>query len=204
MHEIEAKFQLSDLATAEELSGLAAVGSLRVTGRRAFDQQDVYYDTPARELAGASALLRLREGEGKQLFTLKTGALGLGISRRTEIEEPSAGREIRDWAASHQQAGALAAGLATGALAPMLTIFNRRTLLLLENGPASQPTRIEMVVDRVRYAGPRGDCEEMELELELKSGPEESLQQACEWLRSRYPLEPATQSKYQRALAAVG
>src|SRR5689334_4806082 len=105
MHEIEAKFRIADPALAEELAALSAVGPLKVVERRTFEQVDEYYDTPGRELAAGNALLRLRAGEGERRFTLKAGALQPGISRRTEIEEPAEGREIREWARIQQAAG---------------------------------------------------------------------------------------------------
>jgi inorganic triphosphatase YgiF len=201
MHETEAKFRLTEPAVAEELAGLTVVGPLRAAARRTFDQTDRYYDTPGLELAASHSLLRFREAEGQRLYTLKSGAVQAGISRRAEIEEPAGEREIHAWASDPTRSGALPSGLDLDSLRPVLTIANRRTLLTLE---ASDGGRLEMVVDRVRYSGPRGQREELELELELKDGPEETLQEACEWLQARYPLEPATGSKYQRALEAVG
>src|SRR4051812_16335774 len=117
MTEIEAKFRLADAALAEELAHLPAVGRLEVIGRRTFEQVDEYYDTPERDLAASDGLLRRREAEGERRFTLKTGALQQGISRRKEIEEPAGGREIGEWARAHQAAGALPASIRLDALA---------------------------------------------------------------------------------------
>src|SRR4051812_8507562 len=121
MQETEAKFRLADAAAAEELAALSAVGRLPVTGRRTFEQVDAYYDTPLRDLAGMDALLRVRETGGESSFTLKTGKLEPGISRRTEIEAPAAGRDPAEWAAEQQAAGFLPATLRLSGLAPVLT-----------------------------------------------------------------------------------
>jgi inorganic triphosphatase YgiF len=201
MSEIEAKFRPDDPALLEELVSLDMVGPFRVTGRRTVEQSDEYYDTPAREVMAAHASVRVRSVEGERLFTIKTGAIRAGVSGREEVEEPAGDQDLRTWLARLSDTGRIQIPFSADALVPVLQIENRRTRLDLED---DQGTRIEMAIDRARFVGPRGEQEDQELELELKAGSEERLQEACDWLQSRYPLQPSTASKYHRALTTVG
>src|SRR5947207_6315962 len=95
MPEIEAKLRVKDPGCLEELVSLEAVGPLRVAGRRSVEQTDEYFDTPARDVATARAVVRIRTIAGERpagrpagrWFTLKVGAVAAGISGREEVEE---------------------------------------------------------------------------------------------------------------------
>src|SRR5687767_2825542 len=132
MPEIEAKFSLGDPTCVEALLHLQQVGPLRVAGRRTVALTDVYYDTPGREVAAGHASVRERTADGVRLFTVKTGAIVAGTSKRGEVEEPAGERELVPWLVSVAAAGRIHLPFAPEALEPVLRIHNRREVLDLE------------------------------------------------------------------------
>lgn len=201
MIEIEAKLSLTDPARLEDLLLLEAVGSLRVAARREVRQSDFYHDTPTHEVAASGASVRERRIEGERLYTLKLGAVGEdGISRRLEIEEPAGDRDLVGWLVWQIDRGRVDLDFPPEMLAPVLEIHTHRSVLELEGDGAE----VEMAVDRARFVGPGGEVADLEIELELKSGPDSVLPVACGWLRAQFPLVPSRGSKYSRALGVVG
>ena len=133
-----------------------AVGGFRAGEQTIRLISDTYYDTAARDLAAARATLRVREQDGKRLVTFKQSQSGDaegGLRRRTEIEEPLRG----DFEA---HPGVIAArGLASGALAPIGTLTQERTVRVYERGGES----LEAVIDALTYPD---DSREWRLEAE--------------------------------------
>ncbi len=201
MPEVEAKFRVEDPACMEAVWRLEAAGDFRVAGRREVDQSDLYHDTPDRDVARQGGSLRIRTVDGRPVFTVKTGPRRVGIAVRQEIEEPVDGRGIREWVRGLLTAGRLELDLDPDLLGPVLEIRNRRGVMDLA-GP--DETRVELVIDRVRFLGPRGEAEGAEVEVELKQGSEDRLRELCDWLQAQYPLAPFGVSKYHQALRLVG
>lgn len=202
MPEIEAKFRPADAAVLEQLAALQAVGSLRVSRVVAQRQSDVYFDTPARDLASAHASLRIREIDGRRLFTVKVGRVSTIAPEREEVEEPGPpGTAPPAWLQQLRDTGRIVLEVDTSALIPVLEVHNLRTTL---HTVGSAGEVLELALDRLTFRGPRGEVSEPEVELELKHGPTEALAEAAQWLTARFALVPSTAAKYQRALAAVG
>jgi inorganic triphosphatase YgiF len=204
MLEIETKLLADEEACLDRILALPAIGGLRVISRAELDQSDVYFDTPERDLAASRGSLRIRTAGDARRFTLKSGAVVDGRSVRTEIEEPAGSARLQDWVAALQASRGILPGLVPARLAPVLEIHNRRSLVELAG---DGEVLIELAADRVRFAGPRGEIRELELELELKSGGERAeaeLAAAAGWLRERYSLQPAHEAKYERDLRRVG
>lgn len=201
MPETEAKFRIPDDSALQALLRLESVAAFHVTGRRTVDQSDLYYDTPSRQAAQQDASIRVRTLGAERLFTVKSGAIRDGVSRREEIEEPADAGNVIEWLAALVESGRIRIAFSPGELEPVLEIRNRREILDLE-GP--DDTCIELAIDRVRFSGPRGERDDLELELELRSGSEDRLREACDHLRADFNLQPSTEGKYRRALALVG
>ena len=200
MIETETKFRVPDAGCLRRLGELQAVGPFRVIGRRTVAQRDEYWDTPERSAAAAHVSVRLREVSGERLFTVKCGAVVEGQARRVEIEEPAGEGELRGWLGALAAAGRVDLPFDPGRLEAVLEIRNRRSILEL----AAPDARAALCLDEVLFRGPRGETGDREAELELEAGGEARLAEAAAWLRDRFALEPARESKYQRALAAVG
>lgn len=201
MAEREAKFIIPNAEVAEALRDLGAVGYLRVRARKAVEQRDVYYDTSERTILNGGGSLRVRYSGTGKVYTLKTGAVSGASTSREEIEEPADDRDLPAWLEKLRKDGRLPSFFPTQPPVPVLEIHNRREKLDLEDGKGAQ---IEMVVDTVRFTGPRGQAEALELELELQAGPESALDAAVSWLAERFVLPPSEKSKYQLAVSLVG
>lgn len=201
MPEIEAKLSVTDPSCADAILSLEQVGRLRVAGRREVEIVDRYLDTPERDLAASSGSLRIRLLDGEELYTYKIGELVDGFARRTEVEEPSGGRDLIGWLYWLVDSGRANMEHPPDSFEPVLEIRNRRRILDLADDAG---TEVELALDRVRFVGPRGEHEDMEIELELLSGSEEALREAVDWLREQYALQPGRKGKYERGLALVG
>jgi len=164
-----------------------------------------YFDTPALVLMRQRIAVRERHQAGQTLLTVKTaGHSSAGLSRRHEWEAPTTpGRfdfaALVDDPALAQQLGALA-----NELVPVFqTDFRRRSWLLdvqgavvevaLDQGWIKVPTRTDAPAEPI-----------LELELELKQGPESALlvlaRQLSEGATGSAPLSlvPSDRSKAER------
>jgi hypothetical protein len=86
-------------------------------------------------------------------------------------------------------------------LAPGLAAVNDRHTLLLSRGGDPE---FELVLDDVRFTGPGGTVQVLELEVEAVSGSHEELQAIAAWLSRRFDLAPAGPSKYILGMELVG
>ncbi len=169
---------------------------------------NVYLDTPARDLAGARAALRLRRRGEQWLQTLKTaGKSEAGLAIRHEWETKVAAEAI-ELDAFPPEARALLAPLAT-ALAPVFrTDFARRTWLVEQDGVS-----IEAALDVGTITAPGSAAQDTIQELELEWLPGDAAQAPAQQRQAQAeaalralavrlqhiaPLTPSDQSKAAR------
>lgn len=158
-----------------------------------------YYDTPARELAGARVALRLRRDGEQYIQTLKSrGQSVAGLSERNEwdwyLAKPKLDLKKLDdscWPAS-------LAELDKKTLQPLFTTDFVRDKAEIAWGRGKAKVVIEAALDLGKVIAGEGEEEICELELELRQGePAALLELACE-LAAELPLMPCDISKAER------
>jgi triphosphatase len=203
--EVELKYRVGELATAERLLAADRVGPFAVTGGRARSTQleDRYVDTADGALGRAGFAVRLRQSGGETIVSVKSLARtdGPGGSvRREELEGPADRVAAAvDWPASDARALVLEhAGDAP--LVEVVTVRQLRRKRQLKSGQ----TRVELSLDEVDVVS-RGRIVDrfVELEAELKKGDEDELEALGAALDAEPMLQRALTSKLEAALAAV-
>ncbi|VXC06311.1 Inorganic triphosphatase YgiF, contains CYTH and CHAD domains [Pseudomonas sp. 8Z] len=158
-----------------------------------------YYDTPARDLAGAKVALRLRRDGEQFIQTLKSrGQSVAGLSERNEwdwyLDKPELDLGKLDdqcWPAS-------LAELDKTSLMPLFTTDFIREKAEIAWGRGKAKVVIEAALDLGKVIAGEGEEEICELELELRQGePAALLELACE-LAEGLPLMPCDISKAER------
>jgi triphosphatase len=158
-----------------------------------------YYDTPARDLAGAKVALRLRRDGEQFIQTLKSrGQSVAGLSERNEwdwyLDKPELDLGKLDdqcWPAS-------LAELDKRTLMPLFTTDFVREKAEIAWGRGKAKVVIEAALDLGKVIAGEGEEEICELELELRQGePAALLELACE-LAEGLPLMPCDISKAER------
>ena len=192
--EIEFKLRLPATAVPDLLADplLAGVKS----ARKRLD--NIYFDTPAFDLAQAKTSLRLRKDGLHWLQTVKSGgSASAGLHQRHELEFPVARRAL-DWAplAGTPFANQLGPFQATVA-AQFRTRFDRQLWLLC--GPTG--AKIELAIDQGHILAGKAQQSLCEVELELKSGPVDDLFAIALALSTRHPMVLDNRSKAQRGNA---
>jgi inorganic triphosphatase YgiF len=170
--------------------------------------ENTYFDTPALALMQRRIAVRERRQGGRTLLTVKTAGHSIGgLSRRSEWEGPTEpGRfdfpALVDDPVLAQQLGALAT-----ALVPVFqTDFHRRSWLLDAGGATVEVALDEGWISSPARPGSRSEAI-LELELELKKGPEDALLALAQALSQGAPgtpalaLEPSDRSKAARGYA---
>ena len=158
-----------------------------------------YYDTPARDLAGAKVALRLRRDGEQFIQTLKSrGQSVAGLSERNawdwylDTPELDLGKlDDQCWPAS-------LADLDKTSLMPLFTTDFVREKAEIAWGRGKAKVVIEAALDLGKVIAGEGEEEICELELELRQGePAALLELACE-LAEGLPLMPCDISKAER------
>ena len=189
--EIEFKLRLPPTAVAALLAD-PVLADAKSTRKRL---DNIYFDTPAFDLAKAKTSLRLRKDGRRWLQTVKSGgSASAGLHQRQELEFPVA-RQALDWAplAGTPFAKQLAPFHATVA-AQFHTRFDRQLWLL--RGPTG--AQIELAIDQGHILAGKQHEALCEVELELKSGPINDLFTIALALSARHPLVLDNRSKAQR------
>ncbi len=213
MIEIEAKFQAKSPQVFDQIRLRKQVAGYTLSDQRNTPQQDTYLDTTTGLLTRNGAALRIRKktptagvtAERTQLVTFK--ARTEEIYTYTELEMP-----ITD-----QQAQALLSGnlekvhleavkaavkhLKGERVFPILHVENCRETWYLN----AEAGCIEVCLDEVRYANRNRtqSIQEYGVELELKAGEPEFLEQIAGALSQQYDLIPTFQSKYERGVTLL-
>ncbi|MBA3875403.1 MAG: hypothetical protein C0498_00465 [Anaerolinea sp.] len=197
------------LDPATSLPGVTPIG-----GARTVEIEDRYLDTVGGALRAAGLVARIRRGQGGRRLTVKSLARrGQGaVHRRLELEGDAGELDVDDdgergergdprtWPPSPARDRVLEV-VGRQPLAALVTLRQRR----LQRDVAAGQSVIEMSLDEVEVTGRDGRHDRWtELECELRSGSETDLAALGELLVSRPDLAPATMSKLERALAALG
>ncbi len=186
------EFELKYRATPEQQAAVFAAFS----GFAPIVMETTYYDTPSGDLGKLHWTLRRRYENGRSICTLKTPADG-GARGEWELE----------------------CGDITAAVPELCKLSGSRQLLLLSaNGlvpvcgarftrQAAQVewegTALELALDSGVLLGGVRELPLCEIEVELKSGSEETALRFARDLADRFGLIPEGKSKYRRALALV-
>ena len=199
--EVELKYRLHDAAEGERFLAAETLGPFRASAAaRTAQHEDRYLDTSDGALARAGFAARLRQTNSGTVVTVKaTTAMDGATARREELEGPAdRTAEPRDWPPS--AARSLILELCGDApLVELVTVRQLRRKRRLKAPDAA----VELSLDEVDVVA-RGRVIDRfaELEVELTSGAESRLAELRGILESEAGLSPATESKFEAALAA--
>jgi inorganic triphosphatase YgiF len=199
--EIELKLAVraADLPALERALAARAAGSL---GRPA-ELVSTYFDTPDHALARRGLTLRVREGDGHFVQTVKSGPAGAGQGgalARGEWEDAIGGAGPDPQAT---ESGRFIAGDVADRLTPLFrTEVDRRVIELSPDAGTS----IEAAIDRgrIRANGKRATERISEIELELKSGAPTALYDVALDLLAVAPVRLEWRSKAERGYRLAG
>ena len=210
MVEVEAKFQAKSPQVFNQIRSQEQVAGYTLSDQRNTPQRDTYLDTTAGLLTRHGAALRIRKKiptagaieERIQLVTFK--AQTKDIYRYTELEMPITDQQAQSLLSGnlekvHIEAVEAAVKYLKGEkVFPILHVENCRETWCLD----AEARCIEVCLDDVRYRNmdKTQSVQEYGVELELKTGEPEFLQQIADALSQQYDLIPTFQSKYERGL----
>lgn len=213
MTEVEAKFQATSPQVLDQIRLRKRVAGYTLSNQRSTPQQDTYLDTTTGLLTRNGAALRLRQKmptsgvieDKTQLVTFK--AQTEDIYTYIEIEIPITDKQAQSLLGGnlekvHVEAVEAAVRYLKGEqMFPILHVENLRETWHL-NADAGC---IEVCLDEVRYANMdrTQSVQEYGVELELKTGEPEFLQQIADALSQQYDLIPTFQSKYERGVTLL-
>ena len=184
------EFELKYAATAAQLK---AVRAALPGAYNSISMETTYYDTPAHALSARKWTLRRRFENGVSVCTLKTPADGLG---RNEWEVECKTIEAAIPELCKLSGLAALADLTPGGVIPVCGA--RFTRLACRIG--AEGAELELALDEGILFGGGRELPFAEVEVELKSGPEEAACRFAEDLACRFRLTPERKSKFRRAL----
>jgi triphosphatase len=156
---------------------------------------NIYFDTPERDLARARIALRLRKDGRRWLQTVKGGGTAQsGLHQREEVEFAVAGKALEWDALQGTRLGALIEPHRARLQPQFRTRFSREVRLLHGQSGAV----IEMAIDQGEILAGKRHEDLCELELELKGGPVDDLFALALKLVARHPLILDNRSKAER------
>lgn len=203
----------------DEIAGLCELDGVRLADGQDHHLRDVYWDTADGGLRGHKLSLRLREIDGRQVFTVKGGTSSSeGLFRRYELEVPATAENWREVCAVfhdegvdfNSQAAQAPSGddpdawLRAAGLIPTQDRSTRRTAIHAYDDAHGDQPLAELALDRTRFDFGRVLVDYWEIEVEeLGNHGDEVPRRLGQALRLRYPdrLEPSTMGKYSRGLA---
>ncbi len=185
------EFELKFSAQAEQQEAIFEAFS---RDYQTFQMETTYYDALDSALSERHITLRRRFENGESVCTVKTPTSGYGRGewdcRCDKIED--AIPELCKLGAPEELISLTAGGVAAICGAK----FTRRALLVEYAGAA-----LELALDKGVLMGGGKEVPLCEVEVELKSGPEESAVEFGMILARRFGLIPQKKSKFRRALA---
>lgn len=187
------EFELKYVAEETAFAGL----KLESDNWQSYQMATTYYDTPDARLAKLRWTLRRRFENGVSVCTLKTPAGGHG---RNEFELEC--DNILSAIPRLCEAGAppeLLAYTAGGIVEVCAARFDRLAGKVLVEG-----TEVELALDKGVLLGGGKELPFVEVEIELKSGEQETAVAYAQFLAEKFGLRPEPRSKYRRALTLAG
>lgn len=213
MIEVEAKFQAKSSQVFNQIQSQKQLAGYTLLDQRNTPQQDTYLDTTTGLLTRNGAALRIRKkaptaeviAERIQLVTFK--AQTEDIYTYTELEMPITDQQVQALLRGslekvHVEAVEVAVKHLKGEkVAPILHVENCRETWHLN----TEAGCIEVCLDEVQYTNmdKTQSVQEYGVELELKAGKPEFLQQIADALSQQYDLVPTFQSKYERGVTLL-
>jgi triphosphatase len=202
--EVEWQFDAVDLRPVERWLRRLEDPAVKVSGGRTRILVDRYLDTPDWRLYRAGFALRIRRAEGRNEATLKSLDPGkAGLRARREITQFLASPEPEALLGS---AGPVSERLEAvggpGSIRRVVEIRSRRTTFLID----WKGSEAEMALDQTTI--PVGEKEPparlRRVEVEVRTGAPDDLAPFVESLREACGLAPATLSKFEAGLLAIG
>jgi CHAD domain-containing protein len=206
--EIEAKFDLTEDETGQTLSGARELGPFQLGPAVTLHLADAYLDTSERDCLRQGYECRLRTSEEGILLTLKAieqaqGEGSQGVFRREEIEQalPAVILDPLDW--PDGEARSLIERLRESRpLAPIVILYQQRIQRPVLNS-AREIGKLALDHVTVQLGGRQHhDYRMVEIEL-AGDGSDEDLQGVVAALTALPGLRPASESKFERALALL-
>ena len=213
MIEVEAKFQAKSPEVFDQIRLQQQVAGYTLSDQQSTPQQDTYLDTTTGLLIRNGAALRIRKKiltaeatkEKTQLVTFKSQTED--IYTYTELEMPITDQQAQAILSGHLEKVHVDAVEAAMKYLKGEKVFSilyvencRETWYLKADGGC-----IEVCLDEVRYANRdrTQSVQEYGVELELKTGEPEFLEQIADALSQQYDLIPTFQSKYERGITLL-
>lgn len=194
--ELEFKLAVPQPALLEKILFDPQVAQVRQGGFRLLDMATVYYDTPDQALRQRRWTLRLRQENDRLVATVKTPASG-----RARGEWSCEAWSIQDALAPLVAQGAPEALLELTADKPLEMICAARFSRRAADLAFADGTVCELAGDVGELWGGTEQEPLCEVELELKSGSEETVAAFAEELMERFGLQEEPRSKFARAAA---
>jgi triphosphatase len=200
--EVELKYEVVSVGSADRYLVAPEIGPFRPAGQVSSVQlEDRYVDSGDWALARAGFAARLRRTSHGTQICLKTHAPAGGrLHRREEIEGPAdPAQPPIAWPASR----ARSVILELCGDEPLIELLTLRQLRRVRRFEASN-TRVELSIDEVTVEIDERELDHFEeLEIELKRGPEEPLEELADVLDRESGLDRVSRSKLDRAVHAV-
>ncbi len=195
--ETEAKFIVPDAATFAKLRRMPRPDPYRLSKPVVKMVQDRYVDTAGQHFFAQHFAVRLREGDGGLLLTLKSfGDPPRGaIHRRSEVESRVPSLDITTWPAG--EARSMAEEIAGHEpLLDLVRLTQTRVVALV-----TDEARLvaEWSLDEVLLDGAATPFYELEIELRPDGRPRD-LRELSDFLVGKYGLRPQPLSKFERAM----
>ena len=159
----------------------------------ATQMQTTYFDTPDKGISRRRWMLRVRKENEKEFCTLKTpGANGV----RGEWEVPCGKiHHAIEELCELEELAELKSVVGDGLVVSCGAQFVRRSITITE-----KEFTAELALDQGVLFGKKGEIPFEEVELELKSGSREAMEQYAAEFAGRFGLQPEPLSKFARAL----
>lgn len=200
-------------ALLNEVEKLDEIASFAIGEPAQHRIHDIYWDLPDGGLHESRLSLRLRDVDGRVLFTAKGGtSSGEGLFRRYELEVDATRQNWDEVRAALEQEGASlkdgalgeapADWLRAAGLVPTQNRITRRTVRYVYGATEPHRPLAELALDRTRFNFGMLKIDYWEIEIEELGGGDEIPRQIGRTLLERYPdrLSPSTMGKYSRGL----
>lgn len=185
------EFEMKFRASREQQEGIRQAYSAE---EQIFQMQTTYYDTPTGQFSARKCTLRRRLENGLSICTLKTPAGGFG-RQEWEVACETIDAAIEELCKLEVPAELIA--LAAEGLIPICGARFTRVAKTI----CWEDAVLELALDQGILTGGNRETPLCEVEVELKSGSQETCLAFARILSERFGLEAEPHSKFRRALA---